>query len=146
MAPPNTSAAPSTTTASVSSARTGPDGLKPSIRTTAVSPAQSATTAAKAMRRDATTTAPSALGLHRAGDHEALDLVRALVDLGDLRVAHHPLDGILGDVAVPTQDLHGLDGHRHRGVGCEQLGHGAVLPRLRVAPIGERARLVEQLP
>ena len=32
---------------------------------------------------------------HLARDHEPLDLVRALVDLGDLRVAHHPLDRVL---------------------------------------------------
>src|SRR5262245_25043236 len=30
-----------------------------------------------------------------AGDHDALDLVRALVDLGHLRVSHHSLDGEL---------------------------------------------------
>jgi hypothetical protein len=28
-----------------------------------------------------------------AGHHDALDLVGALVDLGDLGVAHHPLTG-----------------------------------------------------
>src|SRR5436309_15272663 len=32
---------------------------------------------------------------HLASDHQALDLVRPLVDLRDLRIAHHPLDGVL---------------------------------------------------
>src|SRR5258708_279479 len=40
-----------------------------------------------------------------ARDHEPLDLVRSLVNLGDLRVPHHPLDGVLLHVAVATQDL-----------------------------------------
>src|SRR6476661_7123218 len=43
--------------------------------------------------------------LQRAGDHQALDLVGALVDLGDLGVAHHPLDRILADVAISAEDL-----------------------------------------
>ena len=56
-------------------------------------------------------------------DHQALDLVRALVDLRDLRVAHHPLDRVLVHVAVAAEHLDGLDRDRHRGVGGEQLGH-----------------------
>src|SRR5947208_4011952 len=66
------------------------------------------------------TTNPDDRGLHRAeqegarflrhlaGDHEALDLLRALVDLRDLRVAHEALGRILLDVAVAAEDLHGL--------------------------------------
>src|SRR4051812_29170597 len=50
---------------------------------------------------------------HRARDDGARDLVRPLVDLGDLRVAHVALAGILGDVPVPPQPLPRLDGHRH---------------------------------
>ena len=58
---------------------------------------------------------------HLARDHEALDLVRALVDLRDLRVAHHALDRVLLDVPVAAEDLHGLGRHPHRGVGAEEL-------------------------
>src|SRR5690242_16089316 len=42
------------------------------------------------------------------GDDQSLDLLRALVELGDLRVAHHPLDGEFVDVAVTAQDLDGV--------------------------------------
>src|SRR3954447_18296560 len=139
---PKTTAATAPTTASVSSAFTVGSGLQPANATTAVSPMHSATAAAKRIRRTggATPSAP-----HRAGDHEALDLVRALVDLGDLRVAHHPLDGVLVDVAVSAKHLDGLDGHAHRVVGRDELGHRRVLGELGVAAIGQRARLVEQL-
>ena len=61
------------------------------------------------------------LAQHLAGDHEPLDLVRALVDLGDLRVAHHPLDRVLLHVPVPAEHLDGVGRHRHRGVGAEEL-------------------------
>ena len=77
---------------------------------------------------------PQAPTLQRAGDHEALDLVRALVDLGDLRVAHHALDRVLVDVAVAAEHLDRLDGHRHRGVGGEQLRHRRVLAQVRRSP------------
>src|SRR6186997_1458179 len=40
-----------------------------------------------------------------AGDHEALDLGRPLVDLEQLRVAHQLLDGVLLHVPVAAEDL-----------------------------------------
>src|SRR5215469_16139511 len=55
------------------------------------------------------------LAQHLAGDHEPLDLLRPLVDLRDLRVAHEALDRVLLDVAVAAQDLYRLGRHRHRG-------------------------------
>src|SRR3954464_8138528 len=60
---------------------------------------------------------------HLACDHEALDLVRAFVDLRDLRVAHHALDRVFLDVAVPAQHLHRVRGHVHRDVGAIELRH-----------------------
>src|SRR5919201_6138749 len=135
MAAPNSTAAAKPTTASVSSSFTGPLGLKPSSTTTAVSPAQSATVAAKAMRRAAGMPLP-----HGAGDDHALDLVRAFVDLGDLRVAHHALDRVLGDVAVAAEHLDGLDRDRHRGVGREQLRHRRVLAAVGLVPVDLGAR------
>src|SRR3954454_7047660 len=84
------------------------------------------------------------LGRHLAGDDDALDLVGAFVDLGDLGVAHHALDGVLVDVAVAAEDLDGVDGDLHGVVGGEQLGHRAVLRGLGVAGVGQGAGLVEQ--
>src|SRR5262245_23606666 len=50
------------------------------------------------------------------GDDHALDLVRALVDLHDLGVAHVSLHRKLARVPVPAEDLHGIGGYLHRGV------------------------------
>src|SRR5205085_7390242 len=69
---------------------------------------------------------------HLARDHQSLDLVRALVDLRDLRVAHHPLDRVLADVAVAAEDLDRLGRDRHGRVRAEQLRHRACLRQLRV--------------
>src|SRR2546423_1203161 len=78
---------------------------------------------------------------HLAGDHEPLDLVRALVDLRDLRVAHHPLDGVLLDVAVAAEDLDCVGRDLHRDVGAEELCHRRDLRKL-----GSVGALVDQLP
>src|SRR5580765_1233910 len=83
---------------------------------------------------------------HLAGDHEALDLVRALVDLRDLGVAHHPLDGVLLDVAVAAENLHRVGGDVHRHIGAVELRHRRDLGQ--VGPLGalvdQLAALVEQ--
>src|ERR1051325_8054645 len=60
---------------------------------------------------------------HLARDHEPLDLLGALVDLRDLRVAHEALDGIFLDVAVAAEDLHGLRRALHRDVAALHLRH-----------------------
>src|SRR4051794_9031649 len=52
----------------------------------------------------------------RARHHQSLDLVGALVDLGDLRVAHHPLHREVAGVPGPAEQLYGVDGHLHRNV------------------------------
>src|SRR3954451_17491684 len=143
--PPNTTAATAPTTANVSTALTTGSVLQPPSATTAESPTQSATAAANAIRRAGGRAPTVALAPHRAGDHDALDLVRALVDLRDLRVAHHPLHRVLVHVAVAAEHLHRLDGHRHGGVGGEQLGHRGPLAQARLAAVGHRARIVEQL-
>src|SRR3954453_7393664 len=143
--PPNTTAATAPTTANVSTAFTTGSVLQPPSATTAESPTQSATAAANAIRRAGGTPPTVALAPHRAGDHDPLDLVRALVDLGDLRVAHHPLHWVLVDVAVAAEDLHRLDRHGHRGVRGEQLRHRGPLAETALAAVGDRARLVEQL-
>src|SRR5215831_6011384 len=56
-----------------------------------------------------------------AGDDDALDLVRALVDLHDLGVAHEALDRELPRVADAAKDLHRVSGDPHGGVAGEAL-------------------------
>src|SRR3954471_13565268 len=143
--PPNTTAATAPTTANVSTAFTTGSVLQPPSATTAESPTQSATAAANAIRRAGGTAPTVALAPHRAGDHDPLDLVRALVDLGDLRVAHHPLHRVLVDVAVAAEHLDRLDRHRHRGVRGEELRHRRPLAEAAIAAVRHRARLVQQL-
>src|SRR3954454_12371719 len=58
----------------------------------------------------------------RAGDDHLLDLVRALADREDLRVAVEPADGVLLDVAVAAVDLHGLFGAAHGQPAGLELG------------------------
>src|SRR6476619_975508 len=72
------------------------------------------------------------LAQHLAGDHESLDLLRSLVDLRDLRVAHEALDRVLLDVAVAAEDLHRVDRHRHGDVPALELRHRRGLRELRV--------------
>src|SRR5439155_12098558 len=85
------------------------------------------------------------LAEERAGDDEALDLLRALVQLGDLGVAHHPLDGVVVGVAVAPEDLHGVGGHGHRGVAPDQVGYGRPAGRVRRPRLDLGARLVREL-
>ena len=47
---------------------------------------------------------------HGTGDDHALDLGSALVDLGDLGVAHHALHRVLTGIAVAAEQLHGAAG------------------------------------
>ena len=73
-------------------------------------------------------------------DDEALDLLRALVELRDLRVAHHPLDRVLGDVAVSAQDLDGVGGDPHGGVAGDQLGAAGPVRQVRCVGVHPRPR------
>src|SRR5437588_412474 len=72
----------------------------------------------------------AALAHHLAGDHEPLDLLRPLVDLRDLRVAHEALDGVFPDVAVAAEDLHRVGGDGHRDVAALELRHRGGLRQL----------------
>src|SRR5438552_6861499 len=67
----------------------------------------------------------------RPGNHHTLDLVGALIDLGDLCVSHHSLDRVVGDVAVTTEQLDAVRGHPHRHVRGEELGHRGHLGEVR---------------
>src|SRR5437879_11968973 len=66
--------------------------------------------------------APSA-AQELSGDDHALDLVRALVDLHDLRVPHIPLDRIVARVAIPAEDLDRVGRDLHRRVARPALRH-----------------------
>src|SRR5688572_25698111 len=59
-----------------------------------------------------------------AGDHQALDLAGAFVDLGDLRVAEVTLDRHFLRIAHAGVDLHGLVGDPHRRFRRGELGDG----------------------
>src|SRR6266850_1929022 len=64
----------------------------------------------------------SGLAQELLGDDHPLDLVRALVDLGDLGVAHEALHRKLLRVAVAAEDLHRVGGRLHGGVRGQALG------------------------
>src|SRR5438445_12703343 len=67
----------------------------------------------------------------RTRNHDALNLVRALIDLGYLRVSHHSFDRVVRDVSVTAEDLHAVGRDLHRHVGGEELGHGRDLGEVR---------------
>ena len=67
-------------------------------------------------------------------DDQSLNLVGALEDLGDLGLAHVPLDAVVAGVADAAEHLHGVGGDLHRGVGGDQLGD-AGLCRVRQAGV-----------
>src|SRR4051794_1408419 len=60
------------------------------------------------------------------GDHQLLDLGRALEDVVDLRVAVHPLDRELARVAVAAEDLHGPLGGPDGDLAGLELAHRAL--------------------
>ena len=73
-----------------------------------------------ASRRSALGASP---GQQAAGDDQPLDLVRALADHHERRVAVVALDRKIGGVADAAVDAHGLGGQLERGLAGEQLGH-----------------------
>src|SRR5699024_7903090 len=82
--------------------------------------------------------------------HHALDLVRALIDLSDLRIAYHPLNGMVDDVSGPAEQLHGVRGDLHgrvRGIGLRrgtEVGQIVVEAlTLRGGGVGQLARGLE---
>src|SRR5208283_1713816 len=99
--PAISTAASRTPSAMSSSALTAPIELKPCPTTSTTRPSDSATRAASPVRRKGLKEGGwreermagllYACLLQRTRDHDALDLVRALVDLRDLGVPHHAL-------------------------------------------------------
>ncbi len=58
-------------------------------------------------------------------DHH-LDFAGALVDLGDLGITHHALDGVIAGVAVTAEQLQAAAGHVAGGAGGNELGLGSL--------------------
>ena len=56
-----------------------------------------------------------------AGNDHHLHFAGALIDLSDLGIAHHALDGIVTSVAVAAEQLQAAAGHVAGGAGCDQL-------------------------
>src|SRR3954462_10791718 len=100
-------AAHGSTIATTPSTRGQPSLERPCSSTATVSATERQTTVVKAIRRPVGQR-ESIVGLtlpERSRDHEALDLVRALVDLRDLGVAHVALDRLFRHVAIPAEHL-----------------------------------------
>ena len=89
---------------------------------------------------------PAACLASARGDHHALDLVGALVDLQHLRVAHHPLGREVLEVAVAAEHLHRLGGDAHRRVGGLHLRHRGELGQPRVVLVDRGRGLEGQRP
>src|SRR3569832_2273389 len=81
----------------------------------------------------------------RPRDHEPLDLARALVDLGDLRVPVVALDRELLGVAVAAEDLDRLGRLAAGDLRREELGLRALLG-MRAAPLLEPGRAEDEQP
>src|SRR5690606_25213047 len=78
-----------------------------------------------------------------AGDDEPLDLLRALVDLRNLRVTHKSLDRIILRIAVSAVYLDCLHRDLHRGIARHQLCHCGFLA-VRKAVRLEPGRLISK--
>src|SRR5262245_11421105 len=90
----------------------------------------------------------SARGLAQdlARDDEALDLVRALVDLRDLGVAHVLLDRVILHVPVAAEELDGVRRDLHGRVGREELAHRRELADVLRAAVDDARGVVDELP
>ncbi len=70
----------------------------------------------------------------------------SLVELGDLGVAHHPLDRIFGDVAVSAQDLDRIGGDPHGGVAGDELGAAGPVREVRCIGVHPGRGSIGELP
>src|SRR5437867_470352 len=78
-------------------------------------------------------------------DHDALNLVRALIDLRNLGVAHHSLDRVVADVPVSPKQLHAIRGHPHGHIRGEQLCHGRDLRQVGRLGVHFRSRAIDEM-
>src|SRR6476646_11357901 len=79
-----------------------------------------------------------------ARNHHALNLVRSLVDLRDLSIAHHPLDRELFHVPIAAKHLDGVIRDRDRRVGGERLGDGRLAAEALRPRIHQLADMVDE--
>src|SRR5882672_1316834 len=88
----------------------------------------------------------SELAQELLGDDHSLDLIRALVDLGDLGVAHEALHRKLLRVAVAAEDLHRVGGRLHGGVRGQALGHRGLERGTGDAVVDQRGGVMDDEP
>src|SRR5690606_29433071 len=81
------------------------------------------------------------IAIEMSSNHDALDFRGSFVNLGNLRIAEQPLDGIVLHVAVATEYLNGLSGHLRGRFRSPQLGHGAVCGSALAAVVGSCCRI-----
>src|SRR6476620_11794485 len=77
---------------------------------------------------------------------DALNLIGALVDLGDLCVAHHAFDREVDGLAGAAEQLHGVGGDFHRDVGGKALRGRRDKAQRRLATPGAGGRGVHHQP
>src|SRR5450759_1765125 len=75
--------------------------------------------------------------------HDALDLVCSLIYLGDLGVAHHPLDREVLDVPRASEELDRIGRDLHGHVRGEALGRRAEEAQIGIAALGLGRRNVD---
>ena len=80
-----------------------------------------------------------------SGYHHALDLICAFVDLGDLRITHHPLDRIVLDVAVPAEQAALASRSLHGYVRGEALGGSTEEGEIRIVAFRRRSCAIDKL-
>src|SRR5439155_3746023 len=79
-------------------------------------------------------------------DDHTLDLIGALVDLGDLGVAHHALNRVLAHVPVAAEDLYRVGGDLHGDVTGEGLGHAGEVRHAGILRVDQARGLVHEQP
>src|SRR4051812_44212899 len=118
------------------------DGRESGVRSTATSFSSSGCRAGAA---DLPVRAAPSLLQDLTGHDEALDLVGALVDLGDLGVAHHPLEREVARVAGAPEQLDGIGRDLHRDIGGVALGGRSEEGEILVAALRLGCRDVDHL-
>src|SRR5690606_10364488 len=93
---------------------------------TAAAPATGPARGRARVGRPASAGARPGPGQQAPGDDQALDLVRALADDHERRVAVVALDRQVGRVADAAVDAHGLGGELEGGLAGEELGHAGL--------------------
>src|SRR5215217_2100376 len=90
-------------------------------------------------------TSDSAIVEQRPSHHNPLNLVRALIDLRDLRIPHHPLNGKVLGIAVAAKQLDRVRGDLHCHIRGEALRSSAEVRQVSISALGLGGRSVREL-